>query len=174
MSSRAARVVTALAITGLTSFGLAGTAHAVEDCDYPIPSTCLPAAADKTSVGPGGTVHGTFGPVDPNSSDGEYIESTPVLLGTYHANAAGVVNFTVKIPANTAAGQHNLVFPGHNATGNVTFAVPITVTAAGGSGSGLPLTGGQIGAASVLAVGLLGAGTLSVVASRRRKATVSV
>jgi LPXTG-motif cell wall-anchored protein len=173
MSSKAARVVTTLALIGLSTFGMAGTAMAVEDCDYPIPSTCLPATADKTEVGPGGEVSGDVGPVD--DPVGEYIESTPVFLGTSGPpDAAGIVHYTVKIPANTAPGQHNLVFEGHNATGTVTFAVPITVTAAPGGGSGLPLTGGQIGAASVLAVGLLGAGTLTVVASRRRKATVSV
>jgi LPXTG-motif cell wall-anchored protein len=176
MSHRVAQGLSALALAGLSSFALVGTAHAEGDCGdvYPPPATCLPATANKTTVGAGGTVSGSFQPVEPNSSGPIQLYSTPQTLGTYQANAAGVVNYTVTIPKSTPAGAHTLAFPATAPGGvPVTFTVDINVTAAG-TGNGLPLTGGQIGAASVLAVGLVGGGTLAVIASRRRKEKVLV
>ena len=90
-------------------------------------------------------------------------------LGTYKADSAGIIHYAVVIPKSTPGGRYTLNFPGHLPSGTaVTYFVTITVTGSG-SGGGLPFTGAEIGIASALGVGLLGAGTLVVIATRRRR-----
>jgi len=176
MSRTLARGLTALCIAGLGTFGLTGTAMAVDCGAYPTASTCLPTTTDKSTVGDGGQVSGTF-LAEPNSTGPEYLQLTRggprILLGYYQANAQGVVNWTVTIPEGTAPGDYNLLFPATLGSGaSVTYIAEITVIndeAGGGAGGGLPLTGAEIGAASLLGAGLLGAGTIAVIATRRRK-----
>jgi LPXTG-motif cell wall-anchored protein len=169
--------VTALSIAGLASLGLVGTAQAAAcpEGTYPPGSSCTFGVFTSSTVTAAGQTITITAAGFQNDSTGEItFLSTPVSLGTFTANSAGVVTATVKIPANAAAGVHHINISGVAPDGSARVLSTRIVVGGAGSGSGLPLTGGQIGAASVLAVGLLGAGTLSVVASRRRKATVSV
>lgn len=134
---------------------------------YPPPGNCLPARTSTNSVTPPAVVQADFEGVAPNSSGTSKLFSDPIFLGTWTANSLGAVHTSVTIPANAPVGQHTLAFTGTDPSGAaVTFTAPLTIN---GSGSGLPLTGTQIGAASILGVGLLGAGTVAVIAGRRRR-----
>jgi LPXTG-motif cell wall-anchored protein len=174
MSRILARGLTALSIALLGSLGMSGMASAAVNCgDYPNDEACLPAQTSDSVVEPGEPVTVTAGPVVANSEGGIFLASTPVLIGHYQADSAGIITATVEIPENTSPGKHTIIIPGTSPAGDaVTFATEITVLADGdGTGSGLPITGTEIGVASLVGAGLLGAGTIAVVATRRRKAT---
>jgi hypothetical protein len=104
-------------------------------------------------------------------SDGD-VHSTPVRVGTYAANAAGVVTGSFIVPANISLGSHTFVLTG-TASGTVetaTFVVTASPAAsASPTTSGLAFTGTNVaelvgsGAALVLAGGAL------IVVTRRRK-----
>lgn len=157
----------ALAMIAVVIIGMASSASAVGCGDYPPPATCLPAKTSTNSVTPPAPVEVDLAGLAPNSDGISRLFSNAIFLGTWTANSAGAAHFSVTIPASAPAGQHTLAFTGTDPAGNaITFTAPLTIN---GSGSGLPLTGAQIGAASVLGLGLLGAGTVAVIAGRRRR-----
>jgi LPXTG-motif cell wall-anchored protein len=90
------------------------------------------------------------------------LHSTPRTVGTFTADAHGVVTASFVLPAGTPVGSHDLVFEGNMGT---YFQQPIRVAAAGPE---LAYTGSDVGMPLALGVGLLLAGTGALVVSRRR------
>ena len=134
------------------------------------PSTTTPTA-------PGETFTVTVAGFTPNTDVEIYLHSTPVLLGTFRSNAAGVVTATVTIPANAPAGSHTIVFV-DTKTGLSVSSAPFTVSAANDASAITPVlasTGVDALLPGLLAAMLVLAG-LGIVASRfvagRRSATL--
>lgn len=166
------RAFAALAVAGLTSLTLVGPAAAAVNCPpgiYPPPDACVPGSATATAVTAGGDVTVSTDLLGGDTDGNDGVASTFVQTGTFHVPASGHLVVAVHVPASTPAGSHHIVLNGISKAGTpLAVLFPIRVLAAGGSG--LPLTGAEVGAASLLAAGLLGAGTVAVVVSRRRKA----
>jgi hypothetical protein len=188
--SRAGALGAALAVSGLAVLGLQSPASAVPGCpnpggQYP-PGRCDPAnpgfqnRASDSTPGQGQSVHVHSEGWKSGSQGQTYVESQPVLLGSFTADSAGVVDTDVTVPASLPTGAHHLVLQGTAANGgNKTVAIPITVHAAassrGSSSSShagvvsLPTTGREIAGVGATGLALLGAGTFAVYAGRRRR-----
>lgn len=175
-----ARSMTAMAIAAMATLGLVSPAHAVDGDCYPPDPNVICVVVDASDVAsattleaglalsiklppPGNPVYLRFSKVT------GLLESTPQNLGTFTADGSGHLTATFKIPASTPAGLHHVVMTGKDASGKtLVYSIPITITNA--AGSGIPFTGAEVGIASLLGAALVGAGTLAVVTSRRRKA----
>ncbi|MFC5929923.1 bifunctional metallophosphatase/5'-nucleotidase [Cryobacterium melibiosiphilum] len=99
------------------------------------------------------------------------LNSIPVHLGDFTANAAGVAKFTVTIPLDTAVGAHHIVI---STTGRADIRIPVTITASAvGSTTELTTAGFEL-APSALAAGLLLLlGGALLIARRRRGAATA-
>lgn len=107
MSRTLTRGLTALVMTGLATFGLTGVAAAETTCGYAGQPACLPATADKSAVGPGGTVTGTAGPVQSG-------ESGPIILASTETAGTGAGSLQLKlsaVPANGSVAGGTLAAP---------------------------------------------------------------
>ncbi len=101
--------------------------------------------------------------------------SQPVELKTVTADANGSFDTSIVIPMTASFGEHTIAALGTNPTPpggarELTGRITIVPPAAAGGGGTLPRTG--LGSALPLAlggVGLLGIGTVAVVAARRRR-----
>jgi titin len=130
------------------------------------------AAGSSGTIAPGKTVTVSGTGYAPGSSVSVVIYSTPQVLTTIVADAAGNFTVEVTVPAGLAAGSHTLVASGVDANGVLRYVtLPVTVTAAGtaqlaytGADVVLPAIGGLV--AVVVGGGL-------IVASRRRSANVA-
>ena len=90
------------------------------------------------------------------------LHSTPTTLGTFSADAKGVLTVEFTLPAGTAVGTHTLVFDGA-----VTYyQEPLEVTKAGSAN--LAYTGADMTVPLTLGVGLVLAGAGALVVSRRK------
>jgi hypothetical protein len=152
--SRAAAAGAALALSGLAVFGLQSPAVAA-----PNPANCpnnghYPATPKAGSEHVHGEGYKHCSPAD------VYVESTPIYVGTLIADANGVVDGFVALPAGLPAGLHHIVIRGVAPSGAAKVtSIPVTVKAAGspgagagaGSGSGvsLPRTGAEIAGMAV-------------------------
>ena len=93
--------------------------------------------------------------------------STPVNLGTFAANAAGVAVFSAVIPANTPVGAHTLVI---TSVGLEPITVAVHVVASSTSALGaIPALGADLAPAGLAALLLLLGGGL-ILARRKRQA----
>lgn len=92
------------------------------------------------------------------------LHSTPVVLGTYTADANGVITATFTLPAGTTLGTHTLALDGDAGSH---FEETITLTA---DGKALAYTGASITLPLVAGTVLVGAGAGALVLSRRRTA----
>ncbi|WP_164701079.1 hypothetical protein [Modestobacter sp. KNN46-3] len=92
------------------------------------------------------------------------MHSTPVVLGTWDADANGVVTATFTLPAGTALGTHTLAYDGSDGSH---FEETITLTA---DGKALAYTGASVALPLVAGTVLVGAGAGALVLSRRRTA----
>jgi hypothetical protein len=184
MVTTTARFLTGLAVAGLATLAVAPAAVAAPPgpgCKpvkgkpaYP-PGQCKKASTSDSTPTRGETV--TF-----YSGEGQFTPGSTVHvrlgntdLGTVTADSSGAATFTFKIPSNLRAGKHAIVFTGDALGSANSVSVPFTVTGSGTAvaGSGLPFTGFELGAASLLGAGLLGAGTVAVVSGRKRKTDLS-
>ena len=98
------------------------------------------------------------------------LHSEPIVLGTFTADANGVVTATFTLPAGLAVGEHTLVFDGNMGT---YYQEALTVEAAAATkpaSSGLAYTGASIAMPLALGGGLLALGGGALVVSRRRSA----
>ena len=95
------------------------------------------------------------------------LHSTPQTVGTFTADANGVVTASFVLPAGTPVGSHDLVFEGNMGT---YFQQPIRVAA---SSAELAYTGASVGMPLALGAGLLLVGTGALVVSRRRSSGAS-
>ena len=202
--SRARAAGAALAVTGLAVFGLQAPATADHQCPNPPghypPGQCAVGSDNAGGVSDNTPVPGQQGQVNsnghkPNSKATVHAESTPIFLGTFTANAQGVISATVTIPAALSVGRHNIVVRGVAPSGlPLINRFPFTVTSAnaaiargnsgsngpgsgagtgnnagGGGGVNLPTTGAEIAAVTGVGLALLAGGGLAFYAGRRRR-----
>lgn len=169
MSRTVARALTAIALGGLTSLTMISPAQAVP-CPpgtYPPGVECTPVTLTDTVVAPGETLTVTVTGFGAGTDVTFAFPTVPVSLGSFTTDASGSLTASLRIPSSLDAGTYVLTASGVAADGSARIlSSTLTVTDAG---SDLPLTGFEIGAASVLGVGLLGAGTLAVASGRKRK-----
>lgn len=193
MSKTISRGLAALAVSGLAVLTMSTPASAVP-CPYPNADQDCPAenprsrtvsqtesdqalSGSDTTFAPGETITITLPlpgdvPFAPGSEVTVSLNGFPI--GVFTADALGNVVATFRLPAGTDAGSYTLEVAGVDAAGlALTYSLPITV-AAGGDGGGLPFTGAEVGIASLVGAGLLGAGTIAVGAGRRRKVAPAV
>lgn len=158
---RRTRLVTSLAVAGVTSLSLIG--FAAPAMAYP-PSDCT--SISSTSLPDGSSGSGTGCGFDSGEQVDAYGHSARVFLGSSIASASGRVTVHFTIPANFPAGTHTLELVGESSGHVVTegFTVPSggTGSSSSSSGSSLPFTGGNdiwqltgAGAALVVAGGAL-------------------
>lgn len=112
------------------------------------------------------------------------MRSTPVMLGTFTADANGVLRVAVTVPANASFGSHTIVATGVSPSGApVTASIPVTVTSTaatttpggtgGTGGTGvtfLPRTGADLAALLTVGGALVIAGGAAVRTARRHTA----
>jgi hypothetical protein len=182
MVSTTARLLSTLAITGVATLSLAPAALAAPPgpgCKpvkgkpaYP-PGQCKKKAISDSSPSRGEDVTAYSG-------EGEFTDGQPVevelhskvyALGTVTADGAGAATVTFKIPSGISNGNHAVVFTGDflGTRRSVSVGLAITGGSTASNGGGLPFTGFELGAASLLGAGLLGAGTVAVISGRKRK-----
>jgi LPXTG-motif cell wall-anchored protein len=118
----------------------------------------------SASVRAGGTVTVDVAGATRDGSVEVWLHSTPVRLAVVQADASGVASRTVTIPAATETGTHRIQVV-DTTTGVSVWSGELTVTPAA-TGSGLASTGAEVTSLAVVALLLLGAGTLAV---RRRR-----
>lgn len=176
MSRTLTRSLSALALGGLTSLTMIGTANAADPCGTTGYPPCPPAiSTDTTVTAPGSSFHLTLHGFKPGSTVTVTvtINGQTVTLGTFVADANGDVSANVALPNSVKAGSYTITASGVDASGAARV-LTSAITVAASTGGGLPFTGQEIGIASLLGAGLVGAGSVAVVAGRRRKSTVSV
>jgi hypothetical protein len=180
MSPNTARGLAAVAIGGFATLGLASPVQAATGpCPpgtYPPGATCTTGSGATTSaqtVRPGDPLTLTVRGYAKSARILVQLHSTAVTLGSMTANTQGVATGTFTIPSSTAPGTYTVTASGRGADGSTrVVAVPITIVApTAGAGDTLSFTGFEMGAAALLGVGLIGAGTVAVVTGRKRKAT---
>ncbi|MDJ0377526.1 choice-of-anchor I family protein [Cryobacterium sp. PH31-L1] len=133
----------------------------------------VPAGTDWASIdvgdavfAPGERVTVTVSGLNPGQEITGTLYSTPVNLGTFAANAAGVATFSAVIPASTPVGAHTLVI---SSVGLESISLAVTVVAAAStSGLGaIPALGASLAPAGLAALLLLLGGGLLL--SRRKR-----
>ena len=97
------------------------------------------------------------------------LHSTPTVLGTFTADANGVVTATFTVPAGTAAGTHTLVFEGNQGS-YFQEAFQVAAAAQTASSGGLAYTGADVAVPLALGGALVLAGGGALLVSRRRTA----
>lgn len=188
---RAGTAAATIAFTGLAVFGLQAPALANHVCPNPAghypPGQCRGV---EGSVGDKTPAPGSKQPIEgkgykPGSKVDVYAESTPIFLGSFTANAQGVISGEVTIPLGLSVGAHSIVMRGISPTGTpIVLREGITITAAnaaaarGNSGRGngigaLPTTGGEIASVTAVGIALVGVGAAAVYSGRRRRLTAA-
>jgi LPXTG-motif cell wall-anchored protein len=105
----------------------------------------------------------------PNDGLTATFNSTPVVVATFRANAAGAFSVTVRVPAAATPGPHTFVVTG---TSGRSASAPFTVVTTTGPGSpSAPLarTGSSLHDPLALAALLLLLGNAAVLIARRRR-----
>ncbi|MGI8794042.1 MAG: hypothetical protein ACR2H3_12875 [Acidimicrobiales bacterium] len=152
---------------------------AIRPSQYP-PGQCQLELSRSVSQ-QGGQLQVSGSGYDPNSTVNLELFSTPRNLGSVTADAQGQFAATVTIPLDAEVGAHTLSATGFRNGAPYQLTADLTVTAAGvtgvptnvGGGS-LPRTGAFIAGLTALGAALTGAGTVAVLAARRRRATQAV
>lgn len=177
--------VSVAAVMAMLTLGAA----AAQAQQYPVQQGNL--QVNDTTVTPGQPVVISGDGCAPNSQVVITFDTT--VLATINANGQGAFSTTVTIPSDASNGQHtlrascttpqggarvlsaSLTVSGQTAgstTTTSTTAAPTTTTTAAVGGTGLPRTGASSTAPLTAAgIGLVAAGSVAVVASRRRRRT---
>ena len=173
MSRTVTRGLTAIVLGVLTSLTMISPAHA-DTCPpgtYPPGVGCTPVAITVTTATAGQDVTLTMSGFGAGSAVTFAItcaSGTGGNLGTFNAGSTGSVTATVKIPSSCGVGVATITASGTGANGAALIqSASLTIKAA--AGGGLPFTGFQLGAASLLGTGLLVAGAIAIVSGRKRK-----
>jgi hypothetical protein len=141
------------------------------------------ATASPSSVAPGGKVVVIGDGFLPQEHVTGTLHSTPIALGTETADANGKASFAFTVPADLAAGSHDVALVGETSGVTVTAVITITPTTSTEGTTGttvaavnlegtasspgeLPRTGSSEPA--VIGLALLAAGIILVLATRRR------
>lgn len=176
------RALAAVAVAGVSTLAVAtpvlaappgpGCAPQAGKPAYP-PGQCKKAAVSDSTATPGQplTASSGEGQFDNNSSVSVELHSTTVALGTVTTNSAGEAVVTFTVPKSLGAGRHEVAFTGQFFGVTRTVAVPFTVVGGATAAGTLPFSGFGLTAASLVGVGLIGAGTASVLVGRRRAAS---
>ncbi|MBB5633211.1 carbon monoxide dehydrogenase subunit G [Cryobacterium mesophilum] len=157
--------------SGQDSFTYTGTNDAGTSAEATVTITVTPPiitlSSSSVNAGDDIVVGGTG--FAPNEGITIVLHSSPVTLGTFHANIAGELSATITIPKAAAGGNHTLVF---DAETSGTFGEPLTVRAAGSQLAFTGLSGGlwiKLNLAALLAT----VGIFFVVTNRRRQRPVA-
>lgn len=168
MVRRCGLVLSSLVVALVAVFALAGSAVAQQP-QYPVQESNL--QTDKTSVRPGEALDVAGDGFEPGAI--VTVTFDGVVLGTTRARADGTFAMTITIPASATAGNSTLAATGAAVDGG-TRGLTSTINVRGaslGAQAALPRTGtGLTVPLTVSAALLIGAGALTVVASRRRPA----
>jgi hypothetical protein len=156
----------------------AGAAEAAptDPAPYPVPTSgpVITVNGGSQSYIPGGSFQVSITNFQSDESVTLVLYSTPYPLGTFTTDAAGSLTTTVILPSNLPAGSHTIVATGNQGSAasfgfTVQSAVIDSAPADTGGGSpDLAWTGVAVGGSLVLALGLLIAGTITLLAGRRR------
>ena len=140
-----------------------------------------PITLSASSVSPGGSIRvltSGWAAITPVRLE---LHSTPVVLGTYLTDRAGVLDVSVTIPKSTPPGLHRIVASGLDANGrfrilSIALRVegPGTAPSGTGSGFGLPRTGTDVALLAVAGLGLLVLGSSAAVSAGRRRRQASL
>lgn len=126
-------------------------------------STPTPVAGEPVTVQVSGFA--------PNSVVEVFFRSAPILIGTFTADANGVVEATVAIPSD-ASGQHTIEVVGVDSNGDeLVGSIPVQVApTSGGDESPLPASSSSLSTAVILgaSAAAVGVALFSLVAWRRR------
>lgn len=127
-----------------------------------------PVTVSDSQPAPGQAVRISAAGFRPNSKVTVSIRSTPVLLATVTADANGVADTSVQVPASFAPGsKHTFVLAGVDPAGQrVTRTLPVTLA----GGSALPFTGVDAVGLTAAGLGLAGFGAFLRFAGRRQRA----
>lgn len=169
------KMLAASAVAGAVFVALPATAalaDSYKNRDGSTINNTTPQAGGSVTVHVGGFASGSSVTIE--------AQSTPIMLGTFQADASGWVDATVTVPS-TLSGSHHIVASGTNSLGApVVVSLPITVSQAGvtqptatptesNPTSFLPRTGSNT-MSIVLAGGVLMiVGGAAVVATRKRQ-----
>jgi LPXTG-motif cell wall-anchored protein len=188
--SRPAAAGAALALSGLAVLGLSSPAYAdpspkptKSNCPNPVggypPGQCglTPASASDSTPRPGQKEHVHGEGFRGNSNVTVEAHSATVVLGTFRASAAGVLDADVTIPTGLSLGSHELVLRGVAPSGAArVLTIPIRVVKAPGAaqpasvaGVQLPTTGTEIAGMALTGLVLVGGGAAAVYSGRRRR-----
>jgi hypothetical protein len=127
------------------------------------------AGVSDNTPGQGQTITVSGGHFAPNTPVSIDIHSTTAHLATVNSNSSGKVSTQVKIPSSLSTGGHTISLTGAAPGGGTTvLSVPVTVQGSS-SFSSLPHTGAVIYPMVTGAAVLIGAGSLLIVAGRRRR-----
>jgi alpha-L-fucosidase len=149
--------------------------------DLPTGSVSTPTIAlDASSVAAGGRITARLDGFSPNSDVTLTLHSDPVQLATGTTDAAGHLAITTTIPADTAAGAHEVVATQGDASASASLTVTAAEPAEGaGSGAGrtttaaaagdLATTGSNLATPLALALIALIAGAAALVLRRRAR-----
>jgi len=192
-----AKALTVAAFSSVAVLTAASPAAALcTENNYPPGTGCAGVEVSDSSVEAGSSITVTGDGFRPGAR--VEIRFDGKLVGVVQANALGEVQFSFKIPLNTPPGKQPITISGIALDGSSrsisTFISVFAVGqgggsdgsgngpgsgngagngngggASGGDGGGLPFTGFELGAASLIGAGLVGAGTLIVAQGRRRK-----
>jgi len=170
-----------LAVTAVV-FGLATLPASAQY--NPMFITVSPTAVESCGTDTG-TITVNAGYFEPGSTVTVTLQSDPVVLGTVAASGTGTINATFNLPVGVTAGAHTVIASGprldtgvvDSVSAAITVTIPsacispstLTPTTQSGGGS-LPVTGSDNGVFVAVGAGLLVAGGLLVMASRKRNA----
>jgi hypothetical protein len=161
IQSMTAACVIALGVSTPTLVGsAAGEGYGASD-------TPSATAVRPDVVAPGSTYRLRIGPFAPNTPVTVVLGSEPAPIGTFTADAAGMIDLDVQIPIGVPAGPHRFVASGVDANGAPVSRV-LGVVVEVGDASNLALTGADAGRLLALGGMLIVIGTAGTVAARRR------
>jgi hypothetical protein len=173
-----AGLTAAILATTLLLFSAAAASAAPGDSTspYPVP-TSGPTITIDGGAGfvAGGSYRLDINNFQPGETVGVVLFSAPYQLGTFVTDASGHASTTVTLPTDLPDGSHTVVATGDKGS-TASFGFTLSVasdavpsgTGGGGGGGGLAFTGVAVGASLILALGLLTAGTMTLLAGRRR------
>ena len=171
-----------LAVTAVV-FGLATLPASAQY--NPMFITVSPTAVESCGTDTG-QITVNAGYFEPGSTVTVTLQSDPVVLGTVAADASGTINVTYNLPVGVTAGAHTVIASGprldtgvvESVSAAITVTIPsacispstLTPTTTQTGGGSLPVTGSDNSIFLVVGAGLLVAGGLLVMATRKRNA----
>lgn len=173
---RIALVATALAVAGVLGVGSLSSVAGAQELDLCAilgAPYCPPGGTTSdNTVLPGGTITIRGEGFTLGETVVVTLFSAPIALGSFIADAKGVVEVEVTIPAGLPLGAHTITMVGQ--TSGVEVVIPLQIvgaTAGGGGGLGLARTGSDTGPVAGIGLGLVAAGGAAAYAARRRAKT---